>query len=223
MLRVARVVLARVPHHVTQRGARGMKVFSGAKDYREYLRLLQGQAQSHRLEILSWCLMSNHIHLVVTPEMKSGLSAGIGEAHKKYTRYVNFRAGVRGYLFQGRFYSCPLDEQHFMAAVRYVERNPVRAGRTKQAWDYPWSSAAYHVGRVEKDPLVSTREPYQLVGEKDWRELLRREPSEAGRLRRSTSTGRPCGSESFVAAAERLTGRVLHPLKPGRRPKKRKE
>ena len=218
MARIARVVLEGRPHHVTQRGVRSMKVFSGGRDYREYLRLLRREAEAKVLEVFSWCLMPNHIHLVVTPQEKSVLAEAIGEAHKRYTRSVNFREGVRGYLFQGRFYSCPLDERHFMAAVRYVERNPVRAGLAKEAWQYAWSSAAYHVGLVKEDPLVKSREPYGLAGADDWRDLLRRDPEEIVHLRRSTSTGRPCGGASFVELAEELTGLVLHPLRPGRPP-----
>jgi len=222
MARIGRVVLPDYPHHVTQRGVRSMRVFFSDKDRREYLRLMAEQAARHGLQVLSYCLMTNHVHLVVVPSSREALAGGIGEAHKRYTRYVNFRQGVRGYLFQGRFYSCALDEPHLVAAVRYVERNPVRAGLARNAWDYAWSSAAYHVGEAQRDPLVAGRGLYQLVGADDWRDLLNSDPAEAAAVRRATGTGRPCGAEGFMKLAEKITGRLLHPLKPGRPPKRRK-
>ena len=219
MSRIARVVLPDYPHRVTQRGVRSTRVFFSNRDRAEYLRLLSEQAPRHGLKVLSYCLMTNHIHLIVVPETAEGLARGIGETHKRYTRYVNFRQGVRGYLFQGRFFSCPLDGRHLVAAARYAERNPVRAGMVKRAWEYRWSSAAYDVGLVERDPLLTGRELYQLVGAKDWRMLLARAPEESAAVRRATCTGRPCGDKRFLRRAEKLTGRCLHPLKPGRPPK----
>jgi len=166
------------------------------------------------LRFVSYCLMSNHVHLIAVPETVWALSRGIGEAHRRYTRSVNFRQGVRGWLFQGRFFSCPLDERHALAAVRYVERNPVRTGLVTDPWDWPWSSAAFHVGLVEEDALLKGRDYFGLVD--DWRGLLSSEPAEADRLRRHVRTGRPCGSARFVAAAERQTDRRLRPRPPGR-------
>jgi putative transposase len=195
-------------------------VFLTAEDRAEYLRLLREQCDLHGVRILSYCLMTNHVHLVAVPEEAGDLARGIGEAHKRYTRYVNFREGVRGYLFQGRFFSCPLDRRHLVAALRYVERNPVRAGLVARAWDYRWSSAAYHVGMVEKDALVEGRGVENLIGEHDWKDLLKTDPSETPFLRRATRTGRPCGDNRFIARAEKCTGRRLHRLKPGPKPKK---
>ena len=222
MPRMARVVLSDCAHHVTQRGVRSGDVFFGPEDRAEYLRLLREQCERHRVRILSYCLMTNHVHLVAVPEQAQSLARGIGEAHKRYTRYVNFRQGVRGYLFQGRFFSCPLDERHLVAAIRYAERNPVRAGLTAQAWEYPWSSAAYHVGMAQTDPVVDGRGVRDLIGERDWEALLRADPPETAFLRRSTRTGRPCGDDRFVARAEEHTGRRLYRLKPGPKPGKKK-
>lgn len=219
MARISRVVLAGCAHHVTQRGVRSQDVFFSAEDRSEYLRLLGEQARRHGLRVISYCLMTNHIHLIVVPSRAAALAQGIGEAHKRYTRYVNFRQGVRGYLFQGRFFSCPLDERHFVAAIRYVERNPVRAGLAKQAWEYPWSSAAYHVGAVESDALVSTREAGGVIGQEDWKALLESDPEEMASLRRSTRTGRPLGDERFIRRAEHATHRQLRRGKPGPKPK----
>jgi len=207
MARIARVVLPGHPHHVTQRGVRSMRVFFDDEDRQEYVRLLGEQGERAGVEFLSWCLMPNHVHLVVVPGREESLARGIGEAHRLYTRMVNFREGVRGHLFQERFYSCPLDEPHFVAAVRYVERNPVRARIVARAWDYDWSSARFHLDGRRRDPLVTEREPFGM--ELDWRELLEYDPrhDETERIRKTTRTGRPLGELIFVRLAEKLTGR----------------
>jgi len=222
MGRIARVVMPGYPHHVTQRGVRSMDLFGDDADRREYLRLMAEYGRGWGLAFLSWCLMDNHVHLIVVPEAADSLARGIGEAHRRYTRYVNFNEGVRGYLFQGRFFSCPLDERHLIAAARYVERNPVRAGVVERAWDYRWSSARFHVGRRKGDPLVSERDLLGLVD--DWRGLLRQDPEDPENpessedvdlLRERVRTGRACGADEFIAKAERLTGRSLRPHPPG--------
>jgi putative transposase len=131
----------------------------------------------------------------------------------------NFAAGVRGYLFQGRFSSYVLDEGHLLAAARSVEQNPVRAGMANVPWDYPWSSARFHMGITVHDPLVTDRTLLGLV--QDWERLLL--SSDEGRLsslRKRTRTGRPAGDAAFVAKVERITGRDLSKGKPGR-PRKR--
>ena len=215
MARIARVVLPGAAHHVTQRGVRSMAIFESDADRREYLRLLADQGQRFGLRFLAYCLMTNHVHLVVVPADEESLPRGIGEAHRLYTRMVNSRQGVRGHLFEGRFHSCPLDDPHMVAAVRYVERNPVRAGLVKRAWEYPWSSARYHVGLCKTDPILSDAE--QLAGIRNWRERLRSDPAETAVLREKTRTGRPCGSAEFLLWAERRTGRRLRLLSPGRR------
>ena len=134
---------------------------------------------------------------------------------------LNFREGVRGYLFQGRFHSTPLDERHLLCAVRYVERNPVRARMADEAWQYEWSSARYHAGMESADPLIkdADRALYGMVGgDEEWRDFLRADPSETETrmLQKTTRSGRPCGDESFVNEVERLTQRQLHPRRPGR-------
>jgi putative transposase len=164
--------------------------------------------------------MDNHVHLIAIPHSKDSLARGIGEAHRRYTCWVNHGDGVTGYLFQGRFYSCPLDERHLMAAARYAERNPVRAGLVSKAWDYKWSSAAFHVGLRAKDPLVKDLSILGLAG--DWREMLLWDPEEMPTLRKLTRTGRPCGDSGFLEAAEGLTQRRLRPKPMGRPYGKRK-
>lgn len=125
MARIARVVLPGVPHHVTQRGVRSMPVFLSDRDRLDYLRLLAAQGKKYGVSFLAWCLMTNHVHLIAVPKEVESLAHGIGEVHKRYTRMVNFREEVRGYLFQGRFFSCPLDERHLYSTVRYILRKEV--------------------------------------------------------------------------------------------------
>jgi len=145
----------------------------------------------------------------------------VGEAHRKYTWRVNRRQKVRGYLFQGRFFSCPLDDRHTLAAVRYVERNPVRAGLVVRAEEYPWSSAAGHCGLCP-DVLAADREILnEQVG--DWQAFLRDEENrdEADQLRLHTRTGRPLGGMMFLNLLETLLNRSVRPRKAGRPRKER--
>ncbi|MBU0480912.1 MAG: transposase [Proteobacteria bacterium] len=217
MTRIARVVLPGYPHHITQRGVRSMPVFFTDDDRDEYLRLQREQGERFGVKFISYCLMTNHVHLVAIPEDETGLARAIGEAHRLYTRRINFREKVRGYLFQGRFFSCPLDGSYLISAVRYVERNPVRAKMVKHAWEYEWSSAAYHVGIKNEDVLVTDSDLLKEID--DWRLYLSGNDKDIEELRLNTRTGRPAGGEGFIAKAERIVSRVLHPGKAGR-PKK---
>jgi len=160
--------------------------------------------------------MSNHVHLIAIPERENSLALGIGEAHRRYTRYINFREGWRGYLFQGRFHSFPLEGNYLLAAIRYVLRNPVRAGIVKRASDYAWSSAAWFVGKRSDDPLAVSSD--LLAGIGDPRSFLTQEEESASLLRKHARTGRPLGSDTFVSQLEELTGRMLRPRKRGPKP-----
>ena len=158
--------------------------------------------------------MTNHVHLVAVPENEHGLARAIGEAHRRYTVRVNQRENWRGYLWQGRFSSSPLDEQYLLSAVRYVELNPVRSGLVERAWEYPWSSAAAHV-RGRDDVLVKVKPMLRRVA--DWREYLSTEPesTDVDLIRRHIRSGRPLGSSEFVETLEAKTGRALAPRKRG--------
>lgn len=116
MARIKRIVIPNTPHHVTQRGVRSMNIFFKDEDYIYYKKLLREQCKIHNLDVLSYCLMTNHVHLIVIPKNKESLSKAIGETHRLYTRKINFEQRVKGHLFQERFYSTPLDEEHFLYA-----------------------------------------------------------------------------------------------------------
>jgi putative transposase len=151
--------------------------------------------------------MPNHVHLIAVPETEDGLRRAIGEAHRRYTLRINSREGWRGYLWQGRFASFAMDERHLVAAARYVELNPVRAGLVERAAEYPWSSAAAHLRGVD-DGLVKTRPLLDIVD--DWRALLASATDyDFERFRRHERTGRPLGSADFIERIEKELGRSL--------------
>lgn len=212
------MVAAQVPHHVVQRGNRRQPVFFSTADYKAYLRLMAAWCGQERVEIWAYCLMPNHVHLVAVPDNEQGLARAIGEAHRRYTVRVNQRENWRGYLWQGRFSSYPLDEQYLLAAVRYVELNPVRAGLAERPWQYCWSSAAAHV-RGRDDALVKVKPMLSRVA--DWREYLNGEQdrNDMELIRCHTRNGRPLGNRDFVESLEARTGRTLAPRKRGPKPR----
>ncbi|OHB75075.1 MAG: transposase [Planctomycetes bacterium RBG_16_59_8] len=220
MARIARVVMPGVPHHVVQRGNRRQETFFRDKDYRTYLQLMSEWCGKHHVDIWAYCLMPNHIHLIAVPQQEEGLRLGIGEAHRRYTRYVNKYKEWVGYLWQGRFSSCPLSLKHLMMTARYIEQNPVRAGMVKKAESYPWSSARAHL-RGEDDVLVKVSPLLERV--KSWKDLLqmRVAAEERKNIKRYERTGRPLGDEGFVRQVERELGRSLAP-KPSGRPRKKR-
>ena len=221
MARFARVVAPGLPHHVTQRGNRRQHVFFGEEDYRAYRALLAESCGAAGVAVWAYCLMPNHVHLILVPEHRASLATALGDAHRRYTRRVNFREGWRGYLWQGRFASFPMDARHLLACARYVELNPVRARLAARPEDWPWSSAAAHLGGRD-DALVTARPLCDAIG--DWASFLAGglADREHARIRASERTGRPLGSEDFLAGLECRLGRKLAPAKPGPKPKPRR-
>ncbi|MDF1586010.1 transposase, partial [Marinimicrococcus flavescens] len=215
MARIARAVAPGVPHHVTQRGNRRQRTFFDSSDYAVYKSVLAEECAARGVAVWGWCLMPNHVHLVLVPPAAPDLAAAVGETHRRYTTHVNQREGWRGHLWQGRFGSCALDERHLLAALRYVELNPVRArlAETPQAW--PWSSARARL-QGAWDGLIASAGLEALVG--DWREFLALEPAAATMeaLRAAERSGRPLGSAAFVSALEHSLGRCLRPHRAGR-------
>jgi putative transposase len=202
MARISRVVIAEVAHHVTQRGVRRINIFSSPEDKNHYMEILSRLSMEEGLEIHAYCLMDNHVHLLVVPKKESSLRKVIGEAHRLYTRMINFKQNVRGHLFQERFFSCPLDESHYVATARYIERNPVRAKMCSEAWDYEFSSAKYRVGMKSKDPLLTKKD--WIYSQEEWRGFLTEDPKEMDSIRKSTRTGRPLGSREFTENMEKV-------------------
>ena len=217
MARLARAVAPGVPHHVTQRGNRRQQTFFSDGDYGLYRDLVAECCAKARVAVWAYCLMPNHVHMIMTPEDPDGRRAALAEAHRRYSRHVNFREGWRGYLWQGRFASAAMDEPHLMACARYVEMNPVRAGLVTRPQDWRWSSARSHLA-AQDDRLVQVAP--LLARQPDWRDFLDGAlPQEAYEaIRRGERTGRPLGSADFVRRLEAELGRPLAPRPAGRKP-----
>jgi putative transposase len=217
MARLARVVAAGAPHLVTQRGNRGQKVFFSDSDFELYKTLLADGCRLSHTVIVAYCLLPDRVHLILTPRDKDGLRATLGESHRRYTREINTREGWRGFLWQGRFASFPMDATHLPACARFVELAPVLAGLATRARDWRWSSARAHLSGKD-DELVRV-EPL-LARKSDWREFLAEGASADQRelFRLHESTGRPLGSPAFVSRLEKRLGRSLARQKPGPKP-----
>ena len=216
MGRIARVVESGLPHHITQRGNRRQQTFYYDEDYRAYIGLMAEWCNQCKVGVWAYCLMPNHTHMIAVPESEEGLRRAIGEAHRRYTRRVNFREGWKGHLWQGRFASFPMDGRYLLAATRYVELNPVRAKLSVRPEGYAWSSAAAHL-RGSDDGLVKVAPLLEMVG--DWKLFLAGgiKEHEAVELRRSERTGRPLGNDGFLSDLEKALGRILRPRKAGRK------
>lgn len=215
MARIARVVIPNHPHHITQRGVRSMNIFFKDEDYQYYKKVLYTQAQIYDLQIISYCLMTNHVHLIVIPKTKESLAKVIGETHRLYTRKINFEQKVKGHLFQSRFYSTPLDETHLLNAIKYVELNPVKARMVRFPWDYKYSSVLHRMN-YQNDKILSTNETINNI--KNYKDFLLRD-EDYENIKEKTRTGKPCGSLEFYEKIKELTGVDYLPKKPG--PKKR--
>lgn len=209
MPRFRRLVVTNYPHHVTQRGVRKQTTFFDDRDYQSYLKLALELKEQFSIELWAYCLMPNHIHAIAVPREDGVLSRYFATLHRRYARGTNAKYDWRGHLWQERFYSVVMDEPHVLAAMRYVELNPVRAGLTTTAQDWPWSSARGNL-ELASDPLIDKKSAeHPLIS--DWREYLS-EPGVEGeleQLRRLTRVGRPDGEPSFIDAVEALTGRSV--------------
>jgi len=218
MPRFARIVVPGAAHHITQRGNNRQDVFFVEDDYRAYLRLLKTASAQFGIEVQAYCLMTNHIHIVGTPSREDSLAKAIGRTHLLYAQYINRLHNRSGHLWQNRFFSCALDERYYWNAVRYVERNPVRARMVRLPWRHPWSSAAAHTGGVDTTGLLDIKSWRRSADAEVWRAtLLSGDDSEVlAQMRIRTQTGRPLGSDSFVSKVEALLGRRVRALPEGR-------
>ena len=210
MPRQARIVVPDQPHHVTQRGNQRAPIFFEPGDQAVYLDLLARETRRRDVAVWAYCLMPNHVHLIMTPRTGDALGLAVGEAHRRYSNFVNARAGWTRHLFQSRFASVAMDEAYLMAAARYVSLNPVRARLTARPEDWEWSSVRAHLSGKD-DALVTVRP--LLDRAPDFALLLSEthgdDPQRFEALRRAELTGRPAGDASFVAAVERALGRVV--------------
>ena len=216
MPRRARVIVPGLPHHITHRGNRRSDIFRRVEDRLIYLRLLRKHAEQEGLQIWAYALMTNHIHLVAVPECEESLEATIRAVHGTYAILFNGQYDTVGHLWQGRFYSCVLDDSHSWNAVRYVERNPVRAGLVRRAEDYRWSSAFAHCG-LGKEPMLSIDFPPKdrIMDWSAWLAVSNLQSTDR-RIRHCTFRGYPCGTLEFIGALEKRLGRTLRRRNRGR-------
>jgi putative transposase len=222
MPRRARIVFPGVAHHITQRGNNRQPVFRSLGDRHAYLDLLSRYAVRHGARILGYCLMTNHVHLVAAPERADSLARTLSRVHSEYAAVWNRSEQRTGHLWENRFFSCPLDQAHVLAALRYVDENPTRAGLVKRAGDWPWSSARAHCVEGARDTVLSCLWTECLDGwnYNEWNDILHGSDAAVvsvwDAMRRATLTGEPFGSEEFLAGLERQAGRRLRVLSRGR-------
>jgi len=213
--RFPRLVVPGYPHHVTQRGVRRQTTFFDNSDYLAYLRIAAEVLDRVDISIWAYCLMPNHIHAVVIPGAEDSLAQFFASLHRRYAKRTNNKYDWRGHLWQERFYSVVMDEPHVIAAMRYVELNPVRAGICEAPQDWPWSSTRANLD-LALDPLVDRRGTKEVI--QDWLDYLGTSEDEetTNQLRQQTRTGRPDGSTTFLTNLEALTGRRVRKKPPGR-------
>ena len=217
MPRQARVVAVGVPHHITHRGNNRQDVFLSDEDRRRYQTLLFEQLAPCAVDLLGWCWMTNHVHLVAVPRRADSLARLVMRVHSAYAQQFNRRYVRTGHLWQSRFFSCALGPDRLQTALLYVDLNPVRAGLVGEATAYPWSSATSHVDGRDGDDLLARSRLAQWGGCPDWAARLRRsvDAETSRRLRQATSSGVAFGDPAFIAALETRCGRRLEPRPAG--------
>jgi putative transposase len=222
MPRIARVVAVSYPHHITQRGNNRADVFFNAEDRAFYIKTLKNYSDKWGVAIWAYCLMTNHVHLLVMPSGEESLAQCIGRTNLIYTQYVNRKYRRSGRLWQNRFYSTIVeDDPYLWAVVRYIELNPVKAGQVQKPEDYPWSSCKGNISG-KGDALISGHDWLDEKDRKGYKKFLRKQdPATEEKIRRATSTGRPLGNERFIEKLEKKLSRRLLLGKVGR-PKKAK-
>jgi len=199
MPRHARVIIPGLPYHVTQRGNGRQQVFFTEADYLKYLALLRMHANQFHMDVLGYCLMPNHPHLIVIPQEEDSLARALGLTHQRYTQLFNMTYRRTGLLWQGRFHACALDEDHFWNALRYVELNSKRAHLVAHAWEYFWSSAGAHIGGVDRHHLLKPIPWIDGWDARNWRELLTlpEDGDFLATIRRRTRDNAPLGTPEF--------------------------
>jgi len=220
MPRIARIVAVGHPHHITQRGNYKQNVFFENIDYIRYLKWLNKYSNKYKLSVLAYSLIPNHVHSIAVPANENSLSKTFHTCHMRYAQYFHKKNDLRGHLWQGRFYSCALDEKHLYAAIRYVENNPVRAKLVSEAEDWEWSSARYHLnkGNDKGNSLLSLADINNFIDVEDWERYLSDEDDETiiASIRSNTLAGRPSGDDTFVSQLEETFGKRLKLLPVGR-------
>ncbi|MEA3305502.1 MAG: transposase [Candidatus Omnitrophota bacterium] len=214
MPRHARIVIPNVAHHITQRGNYSQGIFKVTADYKKYCIWMKEYSKKYKLDILAYCLMSNHVHFIVIPKREDSLKLVFNTAHMRYSQYMNRKKKAHGHLWQSRFFSCLLDDVHLYRAIRYVERNPVRAKMVKRAWEYQWSSAQEHAGM--ETSLIPISKSFDMNYEEWKRYMCDKDPEIEKEIWLKTQRGLAVGEKQFIKRIERKIERSLECLNPGR-------
>jgi len=219
MPRQPRLVFPGLPHHVTQRGNYRQNVFSNPADFRKYSYWMVEYAKEYDVKILGFCLMDNHVHFIVIPSGPHSLANLFKIVHTRYSLYKNKSQSKTGHLWQGRFYSNVLDEAYLLRAIRYVERNPLRAGMVDKPWEYIWASTREHVG-LERQPIIKTVDFHKILSVlegRNWKKYIENDDEEmTENFRKNISKCSAIGTEGFIADLEQKTGYCLKNKKMGR-------
>ena len=221
MPRPVRFVVPGIPHHVTQRGNYRQPTFLQEADYHLYIRLLREYSRHFGVAVQAYCMMPNHVHLILTPQRKESLGRVLQRLHSDYARALHIQHGRVGHLWQARFYSTPMDDAHFWQAMVYVEQNPQRAKLVERCWDWRWSSARAHLGGAD-DGFLDLAEWRRRHTPESWKQRLElglRDAELLDRIREATGKGWPLGSEEFLATVTHELGRPAKRGVPGRRAK----
>jgi len=223
MPRIARAIASGFPHHVVQRGNNKDQVFFDREDRRRYLSLLQKYAEKGNAPVLAYCLMSNHVHLLIRPTSEASLDKMMQGLTLCYTQHTNRKYGRTGRLWESRYHSCIVEQERYLwTTARYIEQNPVRARMAERAEEYLYSSARAHA--TGKKDLVLGEELFSPEDRGDYVNLLSETviPEVTEGLRYYTRRGTPFGTEDFMGRIEAELERSLV-RKPRGRPKRRIE
>ena len=228
MARLPRICLPGIPQHVIQRGNNRQACFGCDDDKAAYAHWLGEYACRHGVAVHAWVFMTNHVHLLLTPQTPTGVSVMMQSIGRQYVRYFNQAYSRTGTLWEGRFRSCPVEaETYLLTCQRYIELNPVRAGMVGDPAAYAWSSYRAN-GLGIKARLQTPHSLYLSLGNtvdnrcKAYRALFEDTvtPSAIAQIRLAVNKGMALGSPDFLQEVEELAGRRAHPEKPGRKPKK---
>ncbi|MCS7032868.1 MAG: transposase [Phycisphaerae bacterium] len=220
MPRAARRVVAGLYYHVLNRGNGRMRIFHKAADYDAFVQVLREALERYSVDLLAWCLMPNHWHLVLRPrrpDALAGFMRWVGVTHvRRHHQHYHSRGG--GHLYQGRFKSFPIqDDRHFCTVCRYVESNPLRARLVKRAEAWRWSSLNAGQDPTRRLPIGE----WPVARPRDWVEIVNQSlpPQQLNELRQSAQRGRPFGDEGWTMQIARKLGLTNTLRNPGRPPK----
>ena len=226
MARLSRLTLPGYPHHVIQRGNNRQAIFTTVADYQFLLDLLDSNAKKFEVELHAYVLMTNHFHLLATPQTDTGLPQMMQAVGRSYVRYFNDLHGRSGTLWEGRYRSTLIQtDRYLLACMAYIDLNPVRAGLVQDVRDYPWSSHGAYVG-LRTDKLITPHSLYWALANTPFgREAAYADLVQAGisteqqaALTKATLTGWALGTDDFVADLQKKTLRRVHQSKAGRPP-----